>query len=218
VLCSNGFSDSETFTVENETEINRFNDVGVNAWGLDQSELREYKIVMQGNRRFWSPNLHPLAALGMREGITIQERDELAEKLVRIERARLQREIAFEKAFQSANRKLFSHIPLFEITSAETLQETNLSAPKNVEYYLETPCKQCKSKIQQWMRNNIQVDMYIHAESDREIREFAKNMGISPLLVPTRFRLHRLSKQTMKQMGIALLPHTRLSSGKVQIQ
>ncbi|WP_299874165.1 hypothetical protein [uncultured Cocleimonas sp.] len=213
LLSVNAYSDSETYTVERESLnkellMTQFNKKGVNAWGLNFKELQEYQRVIQGNRKFWSPNLHPLAALGMREGVTASERDALAEKLVHIERKRVDREIAFEEAFQAANRRLYSHVPLFK---ADPPYSNNSEGTPSLDsmylnYYVRLPCPECKKPIQQWLKQDKQIDLYIASTSDKAIRSFAKEMGISPLLVPSKVRLNKTSAEALRKAGITQLP------------
>ena len=219
----NAYSEGESFTVESETLSNeslmtQFNKKGVNAWGLNLKELKEYQRVRQGNRQFWSPNLHPLAALGMREGVTPSERDALAEKLVHIERRRVDREIAFEKAFQAANRRLYSHIPLFQ-ADPPLLKPRDSFKPQvhassldsmYLNYYVRLPCPECKKPIQNWLKDDKQIDLYIVANSDNAIRSFAKEMGISPLLVPSKVRMNKTSTVAFRKAGFSKLPHVEV--------
>ena len=216
------FAENESFTVEsdllsNESVMTQFNEKGINAWGLDQEELKQYQRVRQGNRQFWSPNLHPLAALGMREGVTASERNKLAEKLVHIERKRMQREIAFEKAFQAANRRYYSHIPLFQADPPRTKRPITKSGDdsasidsKYINYYVPLPCPQCKKSIQKWLKENKHIDLYIDSSSNKAIRTFAKDMGISPLLVPSKVRLNKTSIAALQKAGITKLPHVEV--------
>ena len=204
----------ESFTVENdllssESLMTEFNKDGINAWGLNSEELKEYLKVRQGNRQFWSPNLHPLAALGMREGVTPSERNTLAEKLVHIERKRLQREIAFEKAFQKANKRYYSHIPLFlaDPFVKKRRSESSSIKSKYLNYYVDLPCPQCKKPIQQWINEDKEIDLFINSKSNEAIRKFAKDMGISPLLVPSKIRLNKTSSRALKKAGITQLPY-----------
>ena len=213
----NAHSDNETYTVEseslsNESLMTQFNKKGLNVWGLTVTELKEYQRVRQGNRKFWSPNLHPLAALGMREGVTASERDALAEKLVHIERRRVDREKAFEEAFQAANRRLYSHVPLFQ---ADPPLKTNSKRASSYDspylnYYVTLPCAECKKPIQRWLKENKQIDLYIDSKSDNAIRQFAKDMGISPLLVPSKVRLNKTSTAALRNAGITQLPHVEV--------
>ena len=148
----------------------------------------------------------------MREGVTPSERDALAEKLVHIERKRVDREIAFEKAFQAANRRLYSHIPLFQADpplSKQRIRKSSIDS-KYLNYYVRLPCPECKKPIQRWLKEDKQIDLFIVASSDKAIRSFAKEMGISPLLVPSKVRLNKTSSEALRNAGFSKLPHVEV--------
>ena len=182
-------------------------------WGLDLKQWQDYKKELEGARGLWSPNLHPLAVLGMREGITASERQRLAVKLVKIERARVERELAFEKAYQTANYRLFGHIPLYKVESVGNNKNPKgvLSAP-SVKYYLKPPCQSCRSQIQQWIAQGKSFALYIDAKDKYQAQQFAKAMGISPLLVPSQITLHLMDQKSMRSLGITTLPAIRKGS------
>lgn len=205
----------ETQIIEENTVIEQFNQQGLNIWGLDKDELKQYKIEMQGNRKFWSPNLHPIIVLGTREGVTESERKRLAERMVVMERERLDREIAFEKAFQEANSRLYAGVPLFAESVDKEAKKSLLNQTGNYSYYIKLPCDACKPVIQNWLKNGSQLDLFIAANSDKDIRAFAQKMEISPLLVPGRVRLHRMSVAKMQSIGIRALPQAVINKSKV---
>ena len=156
-----------------------------------------------------------LAVLGMREGITTSERQRLAVKLVKIERARVERELAFEKAYQTANYRLFGHIPLYKVESIGNNKKPKgvLSAP-SVKYYLKPPCQSCRPQIQQWIAQGKSFALYIDAKDKYQAQQFAKVMGISPLLVPSIITLHLMDQKTMRSLGIMTLPAIRTTIRK----
>jgi hypothetical protein len=72
-------------------------------WGLTVEDWARYQSLMTGPRGTWSPNLDPVTALGMHAG-TDAGRRRYAEILVRLERERTMRELAFEKVVQGVKR------------------------------------------------------------------------------------------------------------------
>ena len=182
-------------------------------WSLDLQQWQLYQKELQGPRGLWSPKLNPLAVLGMRKGITVSERNRLAIKLVKIERARVKRELAFEQAYQKANLRLFGHIPLYKV---DTVSEKNNSKKRQVasanhalKYYLQPPCKPCRPQIQSWIKQGKSFALYIAAKDKQQVQAFAKSMGISPLLVPSQISLHLLDKKSLLAQGIHQLPAIR---------
>ena len=186
-------------------------------WGLDLQQWQLYQKELQGPRGLWSPKLNPLAVLGMRKGITVSERHRLATKLVKIERARVTRELAFEQAYQKANLRLFGHIPLYKVEpvtkkpSKKQNKNSGNTASSNhtLKYYLQPPCKQCRPQIQSWIKQGKSFALYIAANDKQQVQDFAKAMGISPLLVPSQISLHLLDKKAMSALKIMALPAIR---------
>jgi len=192
-------------------------DQKANLWGLNVEQWQLYQKELQGPRGLWSPKLNPLAVLGMRKGITVSERHRLATKLVKIERARVKRELAFEQAYQKANLRLFGHIPLYKVepvTTTTNPHENKRSANNRpthhiLKYYLKLPCKQCRPQIQSWIKQGKSFSLYIAANDKQQVQDFAKAMGISPLLVPSKISLHLLDKKALLAQGIGQLPAIR---------
>jgi integrating conjugative element protein (TIGR03759 family) len=188
-----------------------------NLWELNIEQWQLYQKELQGPRGLWSPKLNPLAVLGMRKGITVSERNRLATKLVKIERARVKRELAFEQAYQKANLRLFGHIPLYKVEPvvAKTNHHKNKHNANNsstnhaLKYYLQPPCKQCRPQIQSWIKQGKSFALYIAAKDKQQVQAFAKSMGISPLLVPSQISLHLLDKKSLLAQGILTLPAIR---------
>ena len=74
-------------------------------YGLDIKQWDQYQKVLKGPRGLWSPNIHPLMALGMRKGITERERGKLAKQYATVHFERVKRELAFEHAVFEAGIK-----------------------------------------------------------------------------------------------------------------
>ncbi len=185
-----------------------------NLWGLNSEQWQLYQTELQGPRGLWSPSLNPLAVLGMRKGVSVSERNRLATQLVKIERARVKRELAFEQAYQTANLRLFGHIPLYKVDTAAIKAKNNhrgntVANTHTLKYYLKPPCKRCRPQIQSWIKQGKSFALYIAANDKQQVQDFAKAMGISPLLVPSKISLHLLDKKALFAQGIDQLPAIR---------
>ncbi len=192
-------------------------------YGMDMQQWKEYQIVMKGPRGLWSPNIHPLMALGMRKGITNAERKKLAKQYATIHFERVKRELAFEHDVFEAGMKKYGHLPLFRedfLTgkSTEDVEKTvidNATTKRmRIQYFVKPGrCFKCRDKIQKWIETGKKVDLYI-AGNRKEINRFAKSMGISPLLVPGQITLNPMSENKMRSLGIKSLPAIRFSKEK----
>ena len=70
-------------------------------WGVTPEEWQRYLTLKQQARGVWSPGLDPLTTLGV-EADTDHERQRFAELLVRQEYQRLEKELAFQRAYDAA--------------------------------------------------------------------------------------------------------------------
>jgi len=76
------------------------------AWGLSIEEWQRFETLMQGQRGLWSPDLDPILVLGI-HARSDEERWRYAELAVEQERARVAGELAFQRAYDEAWRRLY---------------------------------------------------------------------------------------------------------------
>jgi integrating conjugative element protein (TIGR03759 family) len=76
------------------------------AWGLRIEEWQRFETLMQGQRGLWSPDLDPILVLGI-HARSDEERRRYAELAVEQERARVAGELAFQRAYDEAWRRLY---------------------------------------------------------------------------------------------------------------
>ena len=74
-------------------------------WGLTEQEWSRFEEIRRGPRGYWSPSLDPLTALGV-EARDDAERQRYAELQVRLEAARAERELAYQRAYDEAWQRL----------------------------------------------------------------------------------------------------------------
>ncbi|MHA5819499.1 TIGR03759 family integrating conjugative element protein, partial [Pseudomonas aeruginosa] len=70
-------------------------------WGLNQQEWTRYQTLMQGPRGVYSPGIDPLTALGI-EARSAEERRRYADLQVQAERRRVEKELAYQRAYDEA--------------------------------------------------------------------------------------------------------------------
>lgn len=88
-------------------------------WGVTPEEWQRYLTLKQQARGVWSPGLDPLTTLGV-EADTDHERQRFAELLVRQEYQRLEKELAFQRAYDAAWQRLYPGLTPLKTTSAST--------------------------------------------------------------------------------------------------
>ena len=74
-------------------------------WGLQPQEWARYRELMDGPLGIYSPNLDPLSALGI-EARTDEERRRYAELQVQVEARRVEKLLAYQRAYDEAWQRL----------------------------------------------------------------------------------------------------------------
>ena len=148
-------------------------------WNLTPADWTRYEALMRGRRGAWSPDADPLLVLGA-HARTAAERRRFAEAFVLAEHARVEGELAFERAVQAAWLRLFPGQP-------------RVAAPAGtppgvaVERYalvLDRSCADCGRLLRARLGSGVPVDVYVRgAADDAEVRAWAGEQGIDPAAV-----------------------------------
>ena len=154
------------------------------AWRLTERDWERYESLMEGPRGIWSPNLDPITALGV-EARSAEERRRYAELLVEVERARTERELAFQRAYDEAWQRLYpDEMPVDEFTlrprsAFHFTDEGTLQARLTV-YVAAEECERCDSTVSELMAQGAQMDIFV-LDSDGDdavIRDWARRVGV----------------------------------------
>lgn len=150
------------------------------AWGLSNEEWSRYLTLKSQERSIWSPNLDPLSTLGI-EAKTESERKKYASLLAKKEYERVEKELAFQRAYDEAFKALYpGQLPF---SNDEYL---SMQSPNGAIYYftqLENcpACAQSDQKILQYANAGTQIHIYFVGEkSDNAIQNWARKLKISP--------------------------------------
>lgn len=106
-------------------------------WGVTQEEWQRYLTLKQQARGVWSPGLDPLTTLDV-EANTDHERQRFAELLVRQEYQRLEKELAFQRAYDAAWQRLYPGLTPLKTTSTSTAR---------VSLFFQEDCPLCDSLL-----------------------------------------------------------------------
>ena len=177
-------------------------------WDLSIDEYREYQLIMQGPRGNWTPNLDPITVLGI-NAKSDAERTEFAEKLAKLERARVTRELAFEMAYQKAQQKLFGHIPLYETAEAKVAQWAGLgeaSKAKTVNVFINTPCDTCKAVSTRILKSGVKVNFYFVGFTGEAIKQWAVDLGITGQMITSKQATLNFDGGRSKTLSIKQFP------------
>lgn len=164
-------------------------------WGLEAQEWERYEMLMQGAREIWSPNLDPLTVLGV-EARTEEERRRYAELLVEVERQRVERELAFQRAYDEAWQRLYpNELPVDQFMMGDPDQESvgfsqepGSQAPRLSVHVAAQDCASCDAAIQELLDSGVAMDVFV-IDSDGDdgvIRQWARERSIPASRVQTR--------------------------------
>ncbi|RCV86902.1 TIGR03759 family integrating conjugative element protein [Billgrantia montanilacus] len=169
-------------------------------WGLDEREWQRYETLMEGSRGIWSPDLDPLTALGI-EAETEAERRRYAEMLVEVERARVERELAFQRAYDEAWQRLYpNEMPVEQFLlgdpgqagqgSVSFLQGAgNPAASSRLSVHVASQaCASCDATIRELLDSGVAMDVFVidSEGDDTVIRQWARDNSIPLSRVQSR--------------------------------
>lgn len=148
-------------------------------WGLREEEWTRYRSLMQGPLGVYSPNLDPLTALGI-EASSDEERRRYAELQVGIEARRVEKLLAYQRAYDDAWQRLH---PGMERVGASFGDLQNASAaPGRLAVFVKDGCPSCGQVVQRLQSAGTEFDLYMvgSRSDDARIRDWAKGVRIDP--------------------------------------
>jgi len=169
-------------------------------WGLTAAEWERFEALKQQPRGYWSPGLDPLTALGM-EATTEAERQRYAELQVKLEVARVERELAYQRAYNAAFARLYPDALLIQDPQqAQTNRFTELlkngvppglplpSAEGRYRLFVKEGCADCVQQARMLQILNEPFDLYMLGTNgdDHKVRRFATEAGIREADVNTK--------------------------------
>lgn len=159
-------------------------------WGLTSQEFSRYQTLMQGPRGIYSPGLDPLTTLGI-EARSAEERRRYAELQVQAERQRVDKELAYQRAYDEANARMFPGEKVIRISSPSA--DLNGSKPAlkgdgRLAIFVKDDCPPCITKVQDLQAQRQAFDLYFIGSQgeDEHIRRWAILAGIEPSNVHSR--------------------------------
>ncbi|WLG57740.1 TIGR03759 family integrating conjugative element protein [Pseudomonas extremorientalis] len=177
-------------------------------WGLTPQEWTRYKTVMEGPRGIYSPGLDPLSALGI-EAKSEDERRRYAELQVHAERQRIDKELAYQKAYDQAFARLYPNEKVIQISSNPTAAPgsstiTALRGTGRLAVFVQDSCTKCIARVNDLQAQKQPFDLYfVGSQGDDEtIRRWAILAGIEPASV--RSRQITLNHDAGRWLGLGL--------------
>jgi len=141
-------------------------------WRLSPEDWSRYETLMRGRRGTWTPGADPLLVLGA-HARTDAERRRFAEAFVRAEHARVEGELAFERAVAAAWARLFP---------GELRVKTHSPAEPRPERYalvFARDCTGCEATVRASAGGAVPVDVSVRgAGDDAALRQWARRHGV----------------------------------------
>lgn len=143
------------------------------AWDLSGDDWSRYEELMRGRRGVWTPGADPLLVLGA-HARSAAERRRYAEAFVLAEHARVEGELAFERAVQAAWTRLFPG----QLRIAAPAPE---AAAERYALVVARDCAGCEPAVHAYLATGVPVDLYVRgAADDADLRAWAAAHGVAP--------------------------------------
>jgi integrating conjugative element protein (TIGR03759 family) len=159
-------------------------------WGLDTEEWSRYRLLMQGPLGVSSPNLDPFTALGI-EARTEEERRRYAELQVQFERQRVQKLLAYQRAYDEAWKRLYPAAlriaPSLPSPSPKSSQQRASPIERRLAVFVSNDCVACEERVKQLQAAGKTFDIYVvgSEDDDASIRKWAARAGVDAAKVRT---------------------------------
>ncbi|MGC6360257.1 TIGR03759 family integrating conjugative element protein [Bisgaard Taxon 45] len=143
-------------------------------WGLSEEEWSRYqKIMKEGSRGIWSPNLDPLTTLGI-EASSDTERMKYARLLARKEFERVEKELKFQLAYDAAFKEFYPNVMPIR-TESMTSSGLNSTSGRLLFFTRLNDCLKCEITLNKLLTTNREVDIYfINSEGNNsKIQDWA---------------------------------------------
>lgn len=172
------------------SEIKSSNETTTKAkeWGLSDEEWHRYQTLMDGQIGIYSPNIDPLTALGI-SARSEQERRHYAELQVMAESERINRELAYQRAYDEAFKRLYPDLLPVSLKQTFPFSPITYNNQNNrLAVFVEDNCSLCEKKVQELQAQGMAFDLYLVGsnEDDALIRRWATKVGIEPSKVFAR--------------------------------
>jgi len=155
-------------------------------WGLQADEWARYRELMQGPLGIYSPNLDPLTALGI-EARSDEERRRYAELQVQAEAGRVEKMLAYQRAYDAAWQRLapgMQRVNLLGVSPAVPAAALPQSTGRTA-VFVKDGCAACDQAVQRLQASGAEFDVYVVGSraDDAHIREWARRARIDPAKV-----------------------------------
>ncbi|ERI54486.1 integrating conjugative element protein [Pseudomonas sp. EGD-AK9] len=154
-------------------------------WGLNGEEWARYRDLMLGPLGVYSPHIDPLTALGI-EARSEQERQRYAELQVAAEAQRVEKLLAYQRAYDDAWQRLHADMPRVILPDAgPAFSPVVPAASGRLALFVQDACPACDQTALRLQAAGQAFDIYVvdSGTDDAHIRAWAQRIGIDPAKV-----------------------------------
>lgn len=152
-------------------------------WGLQPQEWQRYRELMEGPLGIYSPNLDPLSALGV-EARSDDERRRYAELQVKAEARRVEKLLAYQRAYDEAWQRLNPGMQRVNLPD-EGPSTAAARGSARTAVFVKDGCVACGQLVQRLQSSGAAFDVYMvgSRQDDARIRDWAKRANVDPARV-----------------------------------
>ena len=156
-------------------------------WGLRAEDWVRYRQLQQGPLGVYSPNLDPLTALGI-EARSDDERRRFAELQVRAESARVTKELAYQRAYDQAWKRLYPTLQVVTLTGATNSSPVHFQGNGRLALFIEDNCMACTLQVKKLQAAGSEFDLYMVGSNndDARLRQWAQRVALDSRSVHER--------------------------------
>ncbi len=171
------------FSQQRDSRETRSDEQNAQDWGLRTEDWLRYRQLQQGPLGLYSPNLDPLTALGI-EARSDEERQRFAELQVRAEANRVSKELAYQRAYDQAWKRLYPNLLPVTLLDAPAHSRAN----GRLALFIEDNCTACNLKVRQLQATASEFDLYMVGSDndDAQLRRWAQRVALDPRSVRER--------------------------------
>lgn len=156
-------------------------------WGLQPQEWTRYRELMDGPLGIYSPKLDPLSALGI-EARTDEERRRYAELQVQVEARRVEKLLAYQRAYDEAWQRLnpgMQRVNLPDDKPGAGTSSSPLRGSGRMAVFVKDGCTACGQLVQRLQSSGAAFDVYMvgSRQDDARIRDWARRASVDPARV-----------------------------------
>ncbi|WP_248746218.1 TIGR03759 family integrating conjugative element protein [Pseudomonas sp. MWU12-2037] len=177
------------FSQQHDSRENHSDEQLAKDWGLRAEDWARYRQLQQGPLGIYSPNLDPLTALGI-EARSDEERRRFAELQVRAESARVSKELAYQRAYDQAWKRLYPELLPVNLTDTQS-SPVMLQGSGRQALFIKDNCLACNLLVKKLQAAGREFDLYMVGSDndDARLRRWALRVALDPLNV----REHRIT-------------------------